>query len=411
MACPVIMVLTRPCPLCACRTADSLLAFTPAWFDTPEPLSPTRIVSCDRCGFVFCDTQQEGAFYTSYYNDRAQNNPGTGLGSGRDSRWDEEHYQRVHDLLAEAVLPDARLVDVGCGRGGFLRYLRDRDFCNLRGVDLDKGNVEYLSSVERIACTASSAAAFPCRDVDVLVYNFIFEHLFDIREVVRHAWQSLVPGGLVFVEVPDVMAFASYPIFPFFHFALFEHLNYFSDDTLTRTFADEGFETVQTGANVYHMAEHVLNPMVWGIFRKAESGKRLTPAKSESRKGAEAYVAQSHDNLLEAHSSIAELASNRQPVFVWGACVELFALISHTDLLTCNIQSIIDNNPEKQTKTVRGIPIEGSHVLANATSDAMVLIVSTIHATNMLAELDAIGYRGKVLDISQCALRPPHSEQ
>ncbi len=398
------MKLVRPCPLCSHQDADNLLAFAPVWFDAPQPLSPTRIVSCGNCGFVFCDTQHGGDFYASYYSDRAQNNPGTGMGSGLNSRWDEEHYQRVYDIVADSVPPTACLIDVGCGRGGFLKFLRNQGFSNLHGADLDQGNVEHVATVEQIDCIASSAAKLPHSGADVLVYNFIFEHLFDIREVVRRAWQSLATGGLVFVEVPDIMAFSVYPIFPFYHFALFEHLNYFSDDTLARTFTDEGFEAVRTGTNVYHMSDHVLNPMVWGIFRKTSQSPIPSYAKSDSQTGAEAYIAQSQANLKETRSHMAELVASQRPVFVWGGCVELFSLISHTDLLACNIHCIIDNNPEKQTKTVHGIPIKGSHVLADTAEDSALFIISTIHFAEMLAESKAIGYAGQVLDISQCAL-------
>ncbi|MFJ2985524.1 MULTISPECIES: class I SAM-dependent methyltransferase [unclassified Pseudomonas] len=132
----------------------------------------------------------------------------------------EDEHRGSHDVIKErlqvylpfalpllTLYPNARALDVGCGRGEWLETLVENGF-DATGVDLDDGMLE-----------ACSARQLPAQKADALVYlqsmpneSFamvtgfhIAEHIsFDnLRELVSEAHRVLQPGGLLILETPN----------------------------------------------------------------------------------------------------------------------------------------------------------------------------------------------------------------
>ncbi len=96
-------------------------------------------------------------------------------------------------------------LDLGCGFGKWLYYLKSRGFINVRGVDLDPRQVELATSVGLPAeiMDAHSAVA-QCSDLGLVIAWDLIEHM-DKNDAVRlleNAHAALRPGGLIFLHVP-----------------------------------------------------------------------------------------------------------------------------------------------------------------------------------------------------------------
>ena len=110
--------------------------------------------------------------------------------------------QVEHQL--KAIVPQGRILDVGCGIGEFLKICKDRgyethgidisqwavDVCNRTGLDVKAGrfpNLEYPQNY------------FHC----VTMWDVI-EHLTDPRAYLESVWEVLKPEGWLIVKTPKV---------------------------------------------------------------------------------------------------------------------------------------------------------------------------------------------------------------
>lgn len=102
-----------------------------------------------------------------------------------------------------------RVLDLGCGAGGFSLYAAGRG-ATVLGVDVS----ERAIATNRQAATALglSALSFACQDVaefhtderfDVVMLIEVLEHLPDDRRMLRKVHELLEPGGLLLMSVPS----------------------------------------------------------------------------------------------------------------------------------------------------------------------------------------------------------------
>jgi 2-polyprenyl-3-methyl-5-hydroxy-6-metoxy-1,4-benzoquinol methylase len=119
--------------------------------------------------------------------------------------WHQTRYRAaLAALTAAGLTPAHSLGDVGCGTGGFLRFLRARGFTRLAGFDM---------SPVALATTAASGAEVHAVDLaapftlagapwDALVALDVVEHVADDVAFLSATAAALRPGGLLFVSVP-----------------------------------------------------------------------------------------------------------------------------------------------------------------------------------------------------------------
>ena len=117
----------------------------------------------------------------------------------------------LHSLWRDHRQPAAsggayRVLDVGCGPGGLLAYLRDHEVQPLRpfGVDVFVETLRYC--VRRGLCGVAAADAtrlpFPDGSFDLVVSQDVMEHVPDDGGMAAEACRVCAPGGLVLLLVP-----------------------------------------------------------------------------------------------------------------------------------------------------------------------------------------------------------------
>jgi predicted TPR repeat methyltransferase len=112
--------------------------------------------------------------------------------------------ERYSDLLASAP---GRVVDVGCGRGEFLRHLMDSGV-QVVGIEPDAG-MAAVAQAHGVPVQRTTAGEYlrtvPDRSLGAVVSFQVVEHLAfgDVLELVDLAARKLVPGGLFVAETPN----------------------------------------------------------------------------------------------------------------------------------------------------------------------------------------------------------------
>lgn len=119
--------------------------------------------------------------------------------------WHQTRYRAALAALERAgVGREQTIGDVGCGTGGFLRFLRARGFQHISGFDMSPvalaGAAESGAAVHSV--DLESAFTLAGAPFDALVALDVVEHLADDLAFLRAAAAALRPGGLLFVTVP-----------------------------------------------------------------------------------------------------------------------------------------------------------------------------------------------------------------
>lgn len=106
--------------------------------------------------------------------------------------------------LGEMGLAKGRLLDVGAGKGEFLRAAR-LDGWEAVGVEPSPTFAEHAArySGAEVRREPLERCGFPGGHFDAVVLKAVLEHLFNPDEIVREIARILRPGGALFVDVPN----------------------------------------------------------------------------------------------------------------------------------------------------------------------------------------------------------------
>jgi trans-aconitate 2-methyltransferase len=122
-------------------------------------------------------------------------------------KFEDERTRPPRDLLAQVPLEEPHLVvDLGCGPGNSTELLVGR-YPHTEIVGLDSSPDMLRKARERLpACSfieGDIAAWTPERGTDLLFANASFQWIPDHAQVLRRLLESLQPGGVLAVQMPD----------------------------------------------------------------------------------------------------------------------------------------------------------------------------------------------------------------
>lgn len=96
-----------------------------------------------------------------------------------------------------------KLLDVGCGRGDFLKGFQDLEL-DVCGLDNEKSHSQMLKGIEvRYANIENEPFPFDSQMLDVVFSKSVIEHLFDPENFMRECYRVLKSGGRVIIMTPD----------------------------------------------------------------------------------------------------------------------------------------------------------------------------------------------------------------
>ena len=146
---------------------------------------------------------------------------------------------RYYEWYTKNWLPsdkDSPILDIGCGAGQFLYFLRQKGYTNATGIDIATAqltlanrmglNAHCVSAEEYLKNQKSSIALITMLDV---IEHFTSHELYTLMEL---AYDALIPGGKIIVSVPNAVS----PIGLSTRFSDITHETCFSPTTLSQMF-------------------------------------------------------------------------------------------------------------------------------------------------------------------------------
>ncbi|RPI03779.1 MAG: class I SAM-dependent methyltransferase [Calditrichaeota bacterium] len=239
------------------------------------------VVTCNECGFTFLGNppplKEEQALYEHYFHQASlgvysPDSPDPAI----QSVW-KINEQRL-DWIGR-FKDQGRMLDVGCGHGFFLHHARLKGY-EVEGVEISVAAAQHISESLDIVVHLHNfdedlnfSGAF-----DIICLWHSLEHFREPLLVLEQLWNSLTPGGRIFIEVPNLLSLGFRMSLPGRRWQGGNHPRYhrsfFTADTLMSTLQMTGFYAIQFEKMIYPSGTNIplqpikrlLNHLNWDSF-------------------------------------------------------------------------------------------------------------------------------------------------
>jgi len=197
-----------------------------------------------------------------------------------------KHATEDYELNVLPHLPrdlSASIIDVGCGWGQFLIWLRRCGYQSIQGIDLGSQQVAHCRSLElRTEQVDDSATFLEARpeEFDLITMHHIIEHVdpFQGLTLLRAAYRALRPHGQIIVQTPNMSATSA----NFSRYIELTHVTGYTDSSLAEILQLAGFASVAVfgNRNAFHwrprrlawLALQRISRLFWRAMLFAELG-------------------------------------------------------------------------------------------------------------------------------------------
>ncbi len=211
---------------------------------------------CDTCGLVQAISRPAPKALADYYALDYRRGGCYGSDVADVSRFPKDNlfYYNRGQSIAELVAPylpkeTPQILDVGAGYGHILYALGQKYPHSTRlAIEFSEVCVDHLQSLGVKVCTQPVEELLPRMEqrFDLVVLSHVFEHLLEPRRVLELIHACLAPGGVLYIEVPNIPADAllRYPDHIWAPRYDEPHITFFSVSTLRTILASVGFDTL-----------------------------------------------------------------------------------------------------------------------------------------------------------------------
>ena len=300
------------------------------------------LAQCEHCGLVQFDTEP-----VWYYRDVIR--AGGETRTMREIRHAE--YRKLLGYMEQQGISGRKILEVGCGRGEFLKMWKDLDEESVQAVGIEHSQqlveTALAEGLQVFEGFAEEGYACPEAPFDAFVqFNFL-EHQPDPVGMLKNIRSQLKDRAMGLITVPGL----EYILNNDGYYELIrDHIAYYSEETLKYTLEAAGFRVLEMGWVNRDTIEAV-------VVSDADQAAALDPAFD----GRYLDVASLKENYTQLCDTVEKLlqrltAENRR-LAVWGASHQGFTAVSTTQL-SDHIPYIIDSAKFKQGKYA-----PASHVL------------------------------------------------
>jgi 2-polyprenyl-3-methyl-5-hydroxy-6-metoxy-1,4-benzoquinol methylase len=117
----------------------------------------------------------------------------------------DNYRQDILPLMPDHV---SRVLEIGCGTGNTLAYLKANGYCDwICGVELfPDAASQAVTKLDRLYQTNIEERELPIESgsIDLILCLDVLEHLVDPHQVVAYLDHLLVPGGVIIASIPNV---------------------------------------------------------------------------------------------------------------------------------------------------------------------------------------------------------------
>ena len=385
------------CPLCGADDAKNIcnaINFAGATLEVVK----TGIVMCNQCGFVYTDPKPSFSDINRYYKYDPHSSGRVYHERKKGSIRDKLATQRAEYILRHNIRRGGRFLDIGCGSGDLLIWLKMNTDFELSGLEPSEEALEIESKfgIRVIHSTLEDADLSSIfGKVDAIALMSILEHVYHPAQFLAITKNLLKRDGFLFIEVPD----SKNPLPALVEFFDYEHLSHFTMTTLRCMLH-------KVGMNVYDIDERALTEGRISIcaVRSRESVSNVAISedtremlrnihryRQEKRALEKAFISritQYFEKWEKLHSRVAVYGAG-------GHTLHVLKLVDISDFVCC----LLDSDQKKHGKKYMRWRIYGPTDIESLNLDA-ILISSQKFEDEIYESIKH--YKAKGLDIIKC---------
>ena len=272
------------CNLCRANDAQMLFEGQDRLHGLPGIFT---VVQCRQCGLIYLNPRPAKSEISIYYPEDYE--PHVFLERIRRSRLARLDYYYGLDKRRRAIekfVPVGRLLDVGCGNGGFLCYMQEHGW-EVYGEEISQPAAEYARQELglNVFLGELNDAVFPSHHFDVVTLWNVLEHLHDPAAALIEIKRILKPEGLLVIAVPNLTSWDA-QLFGIFWvgYDVPRHLYTFSPETLRALLDRAGFQIVQRRC-LFGSYQSVVHSLRFSLYRpgQGQSAQALVKQITASR--------------------------------------------------------------------------------------------------------------------------------
>jgi len=149
---------------------------------------------------------------------------------------------------------DSYILDFGCGKGIFIKFLSYFGFNNLHGYEIEKNRSKFAKNLNKNANIYLNSSELKQNKFDFISLIHVLEHIKDPEKIIKEIKQKLNKDGILLIEVPNFYSASSRFAKNYWaHFTPQYHTNHFSINSLKKLLKNNGFKIKTCSTlNLYH---------------------------------------------------------------------------------------------------------------------------------------------------------------
>ena len=213
-----------------------------------------KITKCNDCGYGYYEKYLSNTTLSKYYNNLYWQASGL-----KDSKVFENHFflddkrsNAQHNFISEFIKQRGsfKMLEIGAASALISRFIRHHQSSEVEidVVEAGTGWIEYY----KVLNINQVSNFFPFKSekkYDYIHTSHWLEHVGNLEEVILQLNDLLNPNGLLFVEVPNCIAYFE------LDYIDTPHIHFFTQKSMSKLFSSHGFEVLKFGEYGLTMAE------------------------------------------------------------------------------------------------------------------------------------------------------------
>jgi SAM-dependent methyltransferase len=372
--------MAQTCDLCAASCL--VMAYAP---DSPRGL---KVYVCEACGLTQSLPRRDRAPRKSANVSSGADWGNLRYGKGFRTAAHIAHLGRHIDLAAPG-----RVLDVGANRGSFVRALKEHaPDASITAVEPDERFIASYKGLARVDFLGEriEKTHLPPAGYDLVYSSHTLEHVQHAFSVLSDHARVLKPGGLLFLEVPNMALIGDSDIVE--EWFIDKHLYHFTGGTLAAMLARARLEIVEgpdpaDRINLTVVARRALTPLLPEDSGNAAEAFALLAAYRAARQ-------RNLGRLQAAARNIEVFGAGR--VAIWGAGRLFHSLVVHGRLDAGTLGAIVDRHLPPEALTVAGAAVARPDALS-AVKPEVIVVMSRSFADEIAGEAHSLAPGARIV--------------